>query len=133
MGLKFLLTLSDDVLLNKDVIDELLKAILQIQTFKDQSNIDEPLSPQSKGSIDEVKQSTKEAMSPQKNLKLQDKINVYLADHELPTRPSEFDCYIKVKNYRELLPKSLEGAQQGEQYEYADAILKQASFRNMPS
>lgn len=70
MGLKFLLTLSDDVLLNKDVIDELLKAILQIQTFKDQSNMDEPLSPQSKGSIDEVKQSTKEAMSPQKNLKL---------------------------------------------------------------
>jgi hypothetical protein len=28
MGLKFLLTLSDDVLLNKDVIDELFKAIL---------------------------------------------------------------------------------------------------------
>jgi hypothetical protein len=64
MGLKFMLSISEDILLNKDVIDELLKAILQIQTYKDQNHMDEPISPQSKGSLEEVKQSAKETMSP---------------------------------------------------------------------
>ncbi len=110
MGLKFMLSKRDDLLLNKDVIDELLKAILQIQMYKDQNQMDEPLSPQSKGSIEEVKQSAKDTMSPQKNLKLQDRINVYLADQEYPILPSQFDCYVKIKNYRELLPRSLESS-----------------------
>ena len=99
-----------EALFHSDVVDQLFQALLTLQFQKDflssyeaslQDGTAEEVDPQQQASIQQMQ-------SNEKLRRLQDKINIYVASEEQMYIQSDFNCYMKVRNYRDVPQKSQE-------------------------